>query len=76
MHGMGKARYRGQRKVLLQIRLTATLVNIKKLFTLEIPTLQPLLCMIAPARHRPTEPRTPQPARPTTPPKTISSAAT
>ncbi len=41
MHGMGKARYRGQRKVLLQIRLTATVVNIKKLFTLEIPTLAP-----------------------------------
>ena len=39
MHGMGKARYRGQRKVLLQIRLTATLVNLKKLFNLDIPTL-------------------------------------
>ncbi len=38
MHGMGKARYRGQRKVLLQIRLTATLVNLKKLLNLEIPT--------------------------------------
>lgn len=38
MHGMGNARYRGQRKVLLQIRLTATLVNLKKLFSLEIPT--------------------------------------
>lgn len=35
-HGMGKARYRGQRKVLLQIRLTAALVNLKKLFTLDI----------------------------------------
>jgi transposase len=41
MHGIGKARYRGQRKVLLQIRLTATLVNLKKLYTLEIPTQQP-----------------------------------
>ena len=40
MHGMGKARYRGQRKVLLQLRLTAALVNIKKLFTLGIPTLE------------------------------------
>ncbi|HEX5097172.1 MAG TPA: IS1182 family transposase [Acidimicrobiia bacterium] len=39
MHGMGKARYRGQRKVLVQIRLTATLVNLKKLFSLERPTL-------------------------------------
>ncbi|MGQ0825177.1 MAG: IS1182 family transposase [Actinomycetota bacterium] len=38
MHGLGKARYRGQRKVLLQIRLTATLVNLKKLFNLEIST--------------------------------------
>ena len=38
MHGMGKARYRGQRKVLLQIRLTATLVNLKKLLNLDIPT--------------------------------------
>jgi transposase len=41
MHGMGKARYRGQRKVLLQIRLTATLVNLKKLFSLELPTPDP-----------------------------------
>lgn len=32
-HGMGHARYRGNRKVLLQIRLTAGLVNIKKLLT-------------------------------------------
>lgn len=39
MHGMGKARYRGARKVLLQARLTAGLVNVKKLFTLDIPTL-------------------------------------
>lgn len=37
MHGMGKARYRGARKVLLQARLTGALVNIKKLFTLELP---------------------------------------
>ena len=35
MHGIGKARYRGQRKALLQLRLTAGLVNLKKLFTLE-----------------------------------------
>jgi transposase len=40
MHGMGKARYRGARKVLLQARLTAGLVNVKKLFTLDIPTLE------------------------------------
>lgn len=39
MHGMGKARYRGQRRVLLQVRLTAAVVNIKKLFTLEIANL-------------------------------------
>lgn len=38
MHGMSKARYRGQRKVLLQLRLTAAVVNTKKLFNLEIPT--------------------------------------
>ena len=38
MHGLGKARYRGARKVLLQARLTAGLVNMKKLFTLDIPT--------------------------------------
>jgi adenine-specific DNA glycosylase len=37
MHGLGKARYRGARKVLLQARLTAGLVNVKKLFTLDIP---------------------------------------
>jgi hypothetical protein len=37
MHGMGKARYRGARKVLLQLRLTAALVNTKRLFTLEEP---------------------------------------
>lgn len=35
MHGASKARYRGSRKNLLQLRLTAGLVNIKKLFTLE-----------------------------------------
>lgn len=34
-HGMGKARYRRERKVLLQLRLTAALVNTKRLFTLE-----------------------------------------
>lgn len=37
MHGIGKARYRGARKVLLQVRLTAALVNTKRLFTLEEP---------------------------------------
>jgi transposase len=31
-HGMGKARYRGARKVLLQQRLTAGLLNMKRLF--------------------------------------------
>jgi hypothetical protein len=36
MHGMGKARYRGQRKVLAQVRLTATVVNLKKLFALDL----------------------------------------
>jgi transposase/IS5 family transposase len=35
MHGLGKARYRGTRKNLLQLRLTAGMVNMKKLFTLE-----------------------------------------
>jgi len=35
MHGLGQARYRGQRKTLLQLRLTAGMVNLKKLFTLE-----------------------------------------
>ena len=34
MHGVGKARYRSERKTLLQLRLTAGLVNLKKLFTL------------------------------------------
>lgn len=38
MHGMGKARYRGARKVLLQLRLTAAVVNTKRLFTLERTT--------------------------------------
>lgn len=36
MHGLGKARYRGQRKTLLQLRLTAGMVNLKKLFTIDI----------------------------------------
>lgn len=35
MHGLGKARYRGQRKTLLQLRLTAGMVNLKKLFALD-----------------------------------------
>lgn len=35
MHGLGQARYRGQRKTLLQLRLTAGMVNLKKLFTLD-----------------------------------------
>jgi hypothetical protein len=35
IHGMGKARYRRERKVLLQLRLTAALVNTKRLFALE-----------------------------------------
>lgn len=39
-HGMRKTRYRGQRKVLLQIRLTAALVNAKKLFNLDIPAME------------------------------------
>jgi hypothetical protein len=33
-HGAGQARYRGARKVLLQQRLIAALVNLKRLFTL------------------------------------------
>jgi hypothetical protein len=32
-HGMRKARYRGTRKVLLQLRMTAALLNVKKLLT-------------------------------------------
>jgi transposase len=35
MHGLGQARYRGQRKTLLQLRLTAGMVNLKKLFTID-----------------------------------------
>jgi hypothetical protein len=39
MHGVGKARYRSERKTLMQLRLTAGMVNLKKLFTLNtIPT--------------------------------------
>lgn len=34
--GMGKARWRGQRKVLLQARLTAALANVKRIFVLEL----------------------------------------
>ena len=34
-HGAGKARYRGTRKVLLQQRLTAAMVNLKRLFTID-----------------------------------------
>jgi hypothetical protein len=33
-HGMGRARWVGRRKVELQARLTATLVNLKRLFVL------------------------------------------
>jgi len=36
-HGMGKARYRGRRKVLLQERMIAAMLNIKKLFVLKVP---------------------------------------
>ena len=36
MHGLGQARYRGERKTLLQLRLTAGMVNLKKLFTIEL----------------------------------------
>lgn len=35
-HGMGKARYRGARKVLLQQRLTVGMLNVKRLFTFDI----------------------------------------
>ena len=58
-----------------RLRLTATLVNIKKLFTLEIPTLHPAMHdRIGAARlNRVANTTT---SRPTTPPKTISSAAT
>jgi hypothetical protein len=41
MHGLGKARYRGSRKNLLQLRCTAALVNMKKLFTLETDLAHP-----------------------------------
>lgn len=41
MHGLGKARYRGERKTLLQLRLTAGMVNLKKLFTLGAVTEEP-----------------------------------
>lgn len=34
-HGAGKARYRGARKVLLQQRLTAATVNLKRLFAID-----------------------------------------
>lgn len=34
-HGAGKARYLGVRKVLLQQRLTAAMVNLKRLFTID-----------------------------------------
>jgi len=34
-HGAGKARYRGTRKALLQQRLTAAMVNMKRLFTID-----------------------------------------
>jgi transposase len=37
-HGMGKARYRGARKVLLQERLTVTMLNVKRLFAID-PTI-------------------------------------
>lgn len=34
-HGAGQARYRGARKVLLQQRFTAAMVNLKRLFTID-----------------------------------------
>lgn len=34
-HGMGQAHYRGTRKVLLQQRLIASLLNVKRLFVLD-----------------------------------------
>jgi hypothetical protein len=34
-HGMGKARYRGTRRVLLQQRLIAGMVNVKRLFAID-----------------------------------------
>ena len=60
MHGLGKARYRGQRKILLQLRLTAGMVNLKKLFTLESRP-DSRRCLIAPARPRLNRARRPQP---------------
>jgi len=42
-HGMAKARYRGARKVLLQQRLTAGLLNIKRLFAID-PALGGATC--------------------------------
>jgi hypothetical protein len=41
-HGMRKARYRGRRKVLLQQRLAAGLLNLKRLFVLD-----PVLAAVA-----------------------------
>jgi len=35
MHGLGQARYRSARKSLLQLRLTAGMINLKTFFTLE-----------------------------------------
>lgn len=35
-HGMGKARYRGKRRILAQARSTAAMVNLKRLFTLDV----------------------------------------
>ncbi len=37
-HGLRKARYRGMRKVLLQIRITAALLNVKKLLAAPAPS--------------------------------------
>jgi len=42
-HGMGKARYRGTRKVLLQQRLIAGMLNLKRLFTID-PALAETIC--------------------------------
>ena len=42
MHGMGKARYRGARRVLLQLRLTAAVVNAKRVFALESNQRNPI----------------------------------
>ncbi len=35
-HGIGKTRYRGERKTLLQLRLTAGMANLKEVFTLNL----------------------------------------